>query len=277
MLQARAREGDEEARRTAGRDRRLASGLAIVAVAHRLRAVRYVRRAMRQPRPARLERRRARRAASPATARAASAAWPIPGTALDEVPPFSGGLITMYARERGRDPRVDPRRPARARAQRPRADEAARARRDRACRPGAASSPTRETDDLVAYVKAVSDFETPAGRERPTEGARGRGAARLLQLPRAAGPRLHAQRARLQGLHPVLGRSGLPGAGRGTTPRSASGSSTAGPRRLQRQPASPASSWSAQPIKMPAYRGHLAAEEVDRLVDYIHWVRAHPY
>jgi len=32
-----------------------------------------------------------------------------------------------------------------------------------------------------------------------------------------------------------------------------------------------------QPIKMPAYRGHLKSEEVDRLVDYINWLRQHPY
>jgi len=32
-----------------------------------------------------------------------------------------------------------------------------------------------------------------------------------------------------------------------------------------------------QRIQMPAYRGHVSAVEVDRLVDYIHWVRAHPY
>ena len=31
------------------------------------------------------------------------------------------------------------------------------------------------------------------------------------------------------------------------------------------------------PIQMPAYRGHLEPAEVDRLVDYVHWVRAHPY
>jgi len=32
-----------------------------------------------------------------------------------------------------------------------------------------------------------------------------------------------------------------------------------------------------QPIKMPAYRAHLSETEVDRLVDFIHWVRQHPY
>jgi hypothetical protein len=32
-----------------------------------------------------------------------------------------------------------------------------------------------------------------------------------------------------------------------------------------------------QPIKMPAYRGHIKDEEVDRLIAYIHWVRRHPY
>ena len=32
-----------------------------------------------------------------------------------------------------------------------------------------------------------------------------------------------------------------------------------------------------QPIQMPAYRGHVAPADVDRLVDYIHWLRQHPY
>jgi hypothetical protein len=32
-----------------------------------------------------------------------------------------------------------------------------------------------------------------------------------------------------------------------------------------------------QPIKMPAYRGHVTDDEIARLVDYIHWVRQHPY
>ena len=31
-----------------------------------------------------------------------------PGYGLDEVPPFAGGLITMYAQNEARDPRVDP-------------------------------------------------------------------------------------------------------------------------------------------------------------------------
>ena len=32
-----------------------------------------------------------------------------------------------------------------------------------------------------------------------------------------------------------------------------------------------------QPIKMPAYRGHITEEQVDRIIDYIHWLREHPY
>jgi hypothetical protein len=32
-----------------------------------------------------------------------------------------------------------------------------------------------------------------------------------------------------------------------------------------------------QPIKMPAYRNHVTPAEVDRLVDYVHWLRQHPY
>ena len=41
----------------------------------------------------------------------------------------------------------------------------------------------------------------------------------------------------------------------------------------------PAARWflERQPIKMPAYRGRLTEEEVARVIDYIHWLRAHPY
>jgi hypothetical protein len=32
-----------------------------------------------------------------------------------------------------------------------------------------------------------------------------------------------------------------------------------------------------QPIKMPGYRDHITPAEVDGLVDYVRWLRQHPY
>ena len=31
-----------------------------------------------------------------------------------------------------------------------------------------------------------------------------------------------------------------------------------------------------QAVKMPAYGSHLSPEDLDRLLDYIHWLRRHP-
>jgi mono/diheme cytochrome c family protein len=49
-----------------------------------------------------------------------------------------------------------------------------------------------------------------------------------------------------------------------------------GARRLV---ANPVARWflERQPIKMPAYRGHIEDAEVERLIEYIRWVRRHRY
>ena len=167
----------------------------------------------RQPRAARLERRRARRAASPATARAGSAAWPIPATGSTRSRRSRAGSSPCTRRARARSASGS----STACPQRVRDDPEQMKLRASAviAMPawrGVLSA--RETDDLVAFVKAVSDFETPTGA-RGVRRAGGGDAAGLLQLPRSAGPRVDAERARLQGLHPVVGRSRLPGAGPG--------------------------------------------------------------
>ena len=48
------------------------------------------------------------------------------------------------------------------------------------------------------------------------------------------------------------------------------------PRRLQEQRAA-RFLLDRQPIKMPAYQGHVTEAELGELLAYIRWVRQHPY
>ena len=196
-----------------------------------------------------------------------------PGHGLDEVPPFSGGLITMYARTEDeirewildglpRRVRDDP--------------EQMKLRANAVIRMPAWRDllTERELDDLVAFVKAVSDFEKPDD-------------------PKASEGRDVANRLGCFNCHGPQGRGTMP------NPRAFKGyiPSWDGPdfeelarddseirewildgrpRRLQ-QSRLARFHLDRQGVQMPAYRGHLAPGEVDRLVDYIRWVRANPY
>ena len=198
---------------------------------------------------------------------------PDPGHGLEDVPPFSGGLITMYASSEAeiREWILD------GMPKRVRDDPAQMKLREKA----AILMPAwrgivkgRDLEDVVAYVKAVSDFEKPKdaraqeGREVAEKfgcfnchGPQGRGT-----LPNVRG---------LQGYIPSWDGADFPELVEndqelrdwildGGTPRLAN-------NRVAR--------WflARQPIKMPAYRPHVTTTEVDRLVDYVHWVRQHPY
>jgi mono/diheme cytochrome c family protein len=196
-----------------------------------------------------------------------------PGHGLDEVPPFSGGLITMYAQTEGeiREWILDGL-PARVRNDPEQMKLRANALLAMPAWKGVLSA--RETDDLVAFVKAVSDFETPTERGA----SEGREVATRLGCFNCHGPQ---------------GRGSMPNvrAFRGYIP-SWDGVDFADvarddaeirewildgrPRRL-RESRIARFYLDRQRIQMPAYRGHLAPAEVDRLVEYIHWVRAHPY
>jgi mono/diheme cytochrome c family protein len=196
-----------------------------------------------------------------------------PGHAEEEVPPWSGGLMTMYAESEAeiREWILDglPRRirddPAQMKLRENAAIEMPKWR-------GIITD--RELDDLVAYVKAMGDFEKPKD-EKADEGRRiaerfgcfnchgpqGRGAtpnARAFKgyIPSWDGkdfPELAANDAEIREwiLDGVARRIGENKAARFFLDR--------------------------QPIKMPAYRGYVKDEEVDRMVDYIHWVRQNPY
>jgi len=131
-----------------------------------------------------------------------------------------------------------------------------------------------EVDDLVAFVKAVSDLETP----REEKASAGRDVATRMGCFNCHGPQ---------------GRGAMPNARafKGYIP-SWDGADfpdlahddgeirewvlDGRPRRLQDNRLA-RFFLERQPIQMPAYRGHVAPADVDRLVDYIHWLRQHPY
>jgi mono/diheme cytochrome c family protein len=196
-----------------------------------------------------------------------------PGHADEEVPPWSGGLVTMYVQSEPelREWILD------GLPQRIRNDPQLMKQREKAVIEmpawrGLISE--SELTDLVAYVKAASDFETPQD-EKADEGRKvaermgcfnchgpqGRGAAPNAlafkgYIPPWDGPDfVELARDDAEAREWILD---------GASKRVA-GSAT-GRFFLERQP-----------IKMPAYRGHLTDAEVDRLLDYIRWLRQHPY
>ena len=198
---------------------------------------------------------------------------PDPGHGLEDVPPFSGGLITMYASSEGeiREWIVDGM-PKRIRDD----PEQMKLREKAVIRMPAWRTMIkgRDLEDVVAYVKAVSDFEVPKddraeeGRQVAVKfgcfnchGPQGRGAMPNVRafkgyIPAWDGPDFGDLVKDDQELRDWI----LDGGTRRLTGN-----------RLAR--------WfiERQPIKMPAYRNYVTAAEVDRLVDYVHWLRQHPY
>ena len=196
-----------------------------------------------------------------------------PGHGLDEVPPFSGGLITMYAQNESeirewildgmpRRVRDDP--------------EQMKLRANAVIRMPAWRGllAAREVDDLVAFVKAVSDFETPK-----EEGAsQGREMANRLGCFNCHGPQGRGSMP-----NPRAFKGYIPSWDGADFPELAHDDGEmrewildGRPRRLQANRIA-RFFLDRQPIQMPAYRGYVSPTDVDRLVDYVHWVRAHPY
>jgi mono/diheme cytochrome c family protein len=196
-----------------------------------------------------------------------------PGHAEEEVPPWSGGIMMMYAEneEEIREWILDGL-PKRIRNDPEQMKQREKAAIDMPAWRGLLSD--RELYDLVAYVKAVADFEKPPD-EKADEGRR---IADRLGCFNCHGPqgRGATPNARaFKGYIPSWDGPDFPELARddaeirewildGVSRRFAG--SKAARFFLERQP-----------IKMPAYRGHVKDEEVDRMVDYIRWVRQHPY
>ena len=196
-----------------------------------------------------------------------------PGHEEGEVPPFTGGLITMYAESEAeiREWILDGL-PARIRD-----DPAQMALRQRALiamPPWRSLLSEREVDDLVAYVKAASDFEAP---DDPAA-AEGKAVAERFGCFNCHGPQGRGSPPNVRSLKGYIPSWDGPDFRELAT-------SEAEVREwiLDGRPGRLMESRVAryflqrQPIQMPAYRGYLEPREVDQLVAYIRWVQAHPY
>jgi len=196
-----------------------------------------------------------------------------PGYGLDEIPPFAGGLITMYAQSEAeiREWILD------GMPQRIRSDaQQMKLREKSAIRMPAwrGLMDERELHDLVNFVKAVSDFEKPKD-EKADEG------------------RKVAERYGCFNCHGPQGRGTMPNvrAFKGYIPAwdgddfPELAANDAEIREWIQDGVSKRFAGNAlaqfflkrQPIHMPAYRAHLKPEEIDQLIDYIRWVRANRY
>jgi mono/diheme cytochrome c family protein len=196
-----------------------------------------------------------------------------PGHAEEEVPPWSGGLVTMYVQsEQDLREWILDGLPQRIKKDPQQMKLREKAVVDMPAWRGLLSD--RELDDLVAYVKAVSDFDVPQD-EKADEGRKiadrmgcfnchgpqGRGAApNALAFKGYIPPWDGADFVELARDEAEIREWILDGAAKRIA------NSAAGRFFLERQP-----------IKMPAYRGYLTDAEVDRLLDYIRWLRQHPY
>jgi mono/diheme cytochrome c family protein len=198
---------------------------------------------------------------------------PDPGHGLEDVPPWSGGILATYAESEAeiREWIVD------GLPERVRKDpEEMKLRTHAVVRMpafGGILSPA-QVSDLVAYVKAVGDFEKPkdenaeAGRQVALRlgcfnchGPQGRGAPRNARSLKGYIPSWDgADFSELAKDDQEIRDWVVDGGTRRVV------SSRVARFFLERQA-----------VKMPAYRGFVTDGDTARLVDYIHWVRQHPY
>jgi mono/diheme cytochrome c family protein len=192
-----------------------------------------------------------------------------PGYGLEEVPPFAGGLITMYAS----DEREIREWISDGLTQRVRADPQQMKLRENALIRMPAFRDllsARELDDLVAFVKAVSDFESPPAGPASD----GREVAHRLGCFNCHGPqgRGSSPNARaLKGYIPSWDGADYPELVRDDAElrewiRDGS------PRRL-REHRIASYFIEKQAVKMPAYRDRVSDEQLAAIAAYIKWVR----
>jgi mono/diheme cytochrome c family protein len=196
-----------------------------------------------------------------------------PGYGLDEVPPLAGGLVTMYAQDESelREWILD------GSPKRIRDDPEQWKLRERAIvqMPAwRALLSAEEVEALVAYVKAVSDLDTP--KEEKADA--GRRTAQRLGCFNCHGPQGRGSQP-----NPLAFKGAIPSwDGPDFTELAKDDAEVrewilyGRPQRLQDQKAA-RFFLDRQPIKMPPYEGHVSEAEVGELIAYIRWVRANPY
>ena len=127
-----------------------------------------------------------------------------------------------------------------------------------------------ELDDLVAYVKAVGDLETPAD----ARAEEGRQAAERLGCFGCHGPQGRGSPSNprsLKGYIPSWDGRDFPELARDDA-EVIEWILDGRPRRLQDDPVA-RRFLDRQVVQMPAYRGRIAPDDVDRIVHYIRWLR----
>jgi mono/diheme cytochrome c family protein len=196
-----------------------------------------------------------------------------PGYGLDEVPALAGGLVTMYVEDEAeiREWILD------GLPRRIRDDPAQMKLRENAL----ISMPAwrdflsaRETDDLVAFVKAVSDLEAPP--EGPA--TQGKEVADRLGCFNCHGPQGRGSPPNLRafkGYIPAWDGADFTELARNDD-EVREWILDGRPKRLENHPVA-RFFLGRQPIQMPGYRGHITDAEVEQLLAYIRWARSRPY
>ncbi|HWX23643.1 MAG TPA: c-type cytochrome [Vicinamibacteria bacterium] len=195
-----------------------------------------------------------------------------PGHGLGDVPTWTGGLLTMYVESPGeiREWILD------GMPQRVRRDPEQMKERQGAVILMPAFRrflSDRQADDLVAYVKAVADYETPQDQNAEE----GRKVAVTFGCFNCHGPQ-----GRGEVENPRSFKGYIPSWSGKDFPDLASDDGEirdwilkGGTPRLESNPLA-RFFMGRQAVKMPAYGTNLKAQDLDRLLDYIHWLRRHP-
>lgn len=194
---------------------------------------------------------------------------PNPGYGLDDVPSWSGGLVTMYAQNQGeiREWILD------GLPRRVRDDPEQRKLRDAALiRMPAFRGRLSEAElsDLVALVAAVSDLETPKD-DKPAEGRRVAEAFGCFNCHGPQGRGTPSNPGSFKGYIPAWDGDDFPDLARDDA-EIRQWIRDGGVARLNANPLA-RFFLRRQKIRMPAYAGHIKDEEVERLLDYVHWLR----
>jgi mono/diheme cytochrome c family protein len=194
---------------------------------------------------------------------------PDPGHGLEDVPPWSGGLITMYAEDEAevREWILDGM-PARLRN-----DPEQMKLREKAAILMPAYRGTlrgRDLEDVVAYVKAVSELEKPEDAA-VDDGRRAAASYGCFNCHGPQGRGTPANPGSLTGYIPSWDGPDFPELARDDA-EVREWILDGGVRRLAQNPAA-RFFLERQRIQMPAYRGHIKDEEVEKIVAYIRWLR----
>jgi mono/diheme cytochrome c family protein len=194
-----------------------------------------------------------------------------PGHGLGDVPTWTGGLLTMYVENASeiREWIVD----GMPRRLRNDPKEVEERRAATILMPAfRAYVSDRQADDLVAYVKAVADYETP---DDP-KAEEGRKVALAVGCFNCHGPegRGDTENPRsFKGYIPSWSGVDFPELARDDG-EIREWIKSGGVARLARNPIARFFT-TGQAVKMPAYGDNLKASDIDRLIDYIHWLRRH--